>query len=100
MIMTMYNVYQRRPGMRVLKITVTSIIALFAAAAAAAVNVNTATQAELQTLDGVGEARAQAIVEYREAEGDFSSKSDVTDVPGIGEKTLESIRGDITVGGE
>lgn len=86
--------------MKSLKILLIPVLGLFAAVAAAAVNINTATQAELQALDGVGEARAQAIVEYRDAEGNFSSKSEVTEVPGIGDKTLESIKGDITVGGE
>ncbi len=86
--------------MKMLRFITTSIIALFAVAATAAVNINTATQEKLTTLDNVGEARAQAIIDYREKNGDFGSKSEVTDVPGIGEKTLESIRDDITVGGE
>lgn len=86
--------------MRILKLVTTSVIALYAAGAAAAVNINTATQEELQTLDGVGEARAQAIIDHREDAGNFDTKSEVTDVDGIGKKTLESIRSDITVGGE
>lgn len=86
--------------MRVMKIAATSIIALFAAAAAAAVNINTATKSELTTLNGVGDVLAQGIIDRREAEGDFETKAEVMEVDGIGEKTLESIRDDITVGGE
>lgn len=86
--------------MKSIKLFLVTVLSLFAVVATAAVNINTANQAKLTTLDDVGEARAQAIVEYREENGDFGSKSEVTDVPGIGEKTLESIRDDITVGGE
>jgi len=49
------------------------------------VNINTATAEELDTLPGVGEATAQAIIEDREANGPFSSKEDIMRVSGIGE---------------
>lgn len=59
-------------------------------ALAGTVNVNTA-DAELlaETLDGIGSSKAHAIVEYREQNGDFKSLSDLLQVKGIGEMTLE-----------
>jgi competence protein ComEA len=62
------------------------------------VNINTATAAELETLPGIGPKTADAIVEYREANGSFETIEDIMDVPGIGEGTFEKIRGGITVG--
>ncbi len=56
------------------------------------VNINTATSEQLQTLSGIGEAKAQKIIEYREQNGPFESVDSLTNVSGIGEKTLESLR--------
>jgi competence protein ComEA len=53
------------------------------------ISINTATAAELQMLKGIGEAKAKAIVEYREANGKFSSLEELTKVKGIGAKFLE-----------
>lgn len=47
------------------------------------VNINTATMEQLQTLPGIGKAKAGAIIEYREANGAFSSVEDLRQVPGI-----------------
>lgn len=47
------------------------------------VNINTATMEQLQTLPGIGEAKARAIIEYREENGSFSSIEDLRQVPGI-----------------
>ena len=60
------------------------------------ININTATSQELQTLQGIGPAMAQRIIEYRQTSGRFSTVDDLTNVKGIGEKTLEKIRGSIT----
>ncbi|RLA94334.1 MAG: hypothetical protein DRG25_02750 [Deltaproteobacteria bacterium] len=61
------------------------------------VNINTASAEELATLKGVGEKIAQAIIEYREANGPFKSIEDIKNVKGIGEKKFEEIKDSITV---
>ena len=61
------------------------------------VNINTASVHHLQRINGIGEVRAVAIVEYREAHGGFDSVDELINVSGIGEKTLEAIRGRLTV---
>ena len=61
------------------------------------VNINTATKEQLMTLDGIGEIKAQAILDYRRENGDFYTIDELTEVTGIGEKTLEKIRAQITV---
>ena len=59
---------------------------------AAVVNVNTASPEELQALPGIGESRAQAIVELRTSRGGFKSLDDLSQVKGIGEATLEKLK--------
>lgn len=57
------------------------------------VNVNTATAEQLaEALDGVGQQKAQAIVDYRKANGPFAKADDLLNVKGIGEKMLEKNR--------
>src|SRR3989338_491269 len=63
-----------------------------------AVNINTASVAELDTLPSIGEARAQDIVEYREANGPFATIEDIMNVSGIGTGTYNSVKDHITVG--
>ncbi len=66
----------------------------------AAVNVNTATQAELQSLDGVGPVKAKAIIDYRTKNGPFKSVDDLEKVSGIGQSTLKDIKKDVTLTGK
>lgn len=66
-------------------------------ALAAQVNINSADESALQTLEGVGPAKAAAIVQYRDAHGPFSSPDDLTAVDGIGKKTVEANRDSIVV---
>ncbi|NUM46581.1 MAG: ComEA family DNA-binding protein [Anaerolineales bacterium] len=61
-------------------------------------NINTATEAELATLPGIGPVTAQRIVEYRTQFGLFATLDDLTLVFGIGPSTIEQIRTLITVG--
>lgn len=66
--------------------------------AAAAVNLNTATKDELIALPGIGPAKAQAILDYRHANGAFKSVEELKDVKGIGAKRFEKLKADLTVG--
>ncbi|WP_085523304.1 helix-hairpin-helix domain-containing protein [Tuberibacillus sp. Marseille-P3662] len=61
------------------------------------VNLNTADQSELEELSGIGPSKAAAIVTYRETQGAFKSLEDLSNVKGIGEKTLASLKPLITV---
>lgn len=63
----------------------------------AGVNINTASQAELETIPGVGPVTAQAIIAWREDNGAFSSVEQLIDVNGIGPKTLEQLRDHVRV---
>ena len=56
------------------------------------VNINTATVEELKTLNGVGEKKAEAIIEYRKKNGSFQTKEDLMKVRGIGKKLFESFQ--------
>ena len=61
------------------------------------VNINTATSSELQTLNGIGEAKAKAIIEYREKNGNFEKIEDIKNVSGIGDSVYDKIKDNITV---
>ena len=74
-------------------------LALFSSAAFAALNLNTATKEELIALPGIGPAKAQAILDYRNAHGAFKSVEELKDVKGIGAKRFEKLKGELTVVG-
>ncbi|OEH84655.1 hypothetical protein BHU72_09185 [Desulfuribacillus stibiiarsenatis] len=61
------------------------------------ININTATKEELQKLTGIGPSKAEAIIRYRETNGRFSKVEDLTNVSGIGSKTLESFKDQVSV---
>jgi competence protein ComEA len=67
------------------------------AAPSAPINLNSATAEQLDTLDGVGPATAQKILEYRTQHGGFSSIDDLAQVPGIGPKKLAALKAQVTV---
>nr|WP_239079769.1 ComEA family DNA-binding protein [Listeria ivanovii] len=56
------------------------------------ININTASTSNLQTVPGIGESKATAIIEYREKEGLFQTIEDLQNVTGIGEKTIEKLK--------
>src|SRR5438132_10930679 len=64
--------------------------------AIAAVNINTATKEELTSLKGIGEKRAQDIIDYRTKNGPFKSVDDLEKVPGIGSGRKKQIRSELT----
>ena len=78
-----------------------ALIACFAAVqfAFAAVNINTASEAELEKLKGIGPTKAKAIVEDRKKNGPFKTTDDLKRVKGIGDKNFAELKGEITVGG-
>ena len=61
------------------------------------ININSASQSELESLTGIGPSKANSIINYREDNGGFNSIEDLTNVSGIGIKTLENIKNNITV---
>ncbi|MCK8135360.1 ComEA family DNA-binding protein [Pseudoalteromonas sp. 2CM28B] len=61
----------------------------------AMVNINTADLKQLIKLPGVGKKKAQAIIDYREANGDFASLEDLAKVKGVGKKMLAKLNGKV-----
>lgn len=76
-----------------------AVVLGFISTAMAAVNVNTATKEQLMLLEGIGEVKAQAILDYRASKGPFKSVGDLVNVPGIGEATLKKIQKDVVLTG-
>lgn len=55
------------------------------------ININTATAEDLDSIPGIGPAKAEMIIIYRDKHGPFKSLDDLDDVPGVGPKMLETI---------
>jgi len=79
-----------------------AVLMLFAISgvALAVVNVNTATKEELTSLKGVGEKRAQEIINYRTKNDPFKTVDDLEKVPGIGPGIMKQIRSEVTTTGK
>ncbi len=88
--------------MNLLKALFATLILAFAALAHAGepIDINRADATALEQLHGIGPAKAQAIVEFREANGPFLQVEDLAKVKGIGLRTVEQNRSVMTVGGE
>jgi len=56
------------------------------------ININKATGQQLSVIKGIGEKKAQAIIDYREVNGDFADLNELVNVKGIGEATLKKIQ--------
>ena len=74
------------------------VAGLMALPAFAAVNINTATQSELEAVKGLGPSKAQSIIAYRDANGNFKSVDDLDKVKGFGKASIEKLKGELTVG--
>lgn len=105
----LYNVFTAEPTVEPSVVPSTSVLSTTSSVtevvttapevtlSSAKVNINTASAEELMSLTGIGPTKAQAIVDYRTNFGNFTSIDQLTNVSGIGEKTLAKIRDDITV---
>ncbi|MBI5625993.1 MAG: helix-hairpin-helix domain-containing protein [Nitrosomonadales bacterium] len=69
----------------------------FSGIAMAAVNLNTADKAELESVNGIGPQKAQAIIEYRNKNGPFKKVDDLKKVSGFGDKSVANMRSELTV---
>lgn len=61
------------------------------------INLNTATAADLQKLNGIGEKKAQEIISYRQQKGQFKKIEDLMQVSGIGEKTFAKLKDQLSL---
>ena len=68
------------------------MLIFFAVPAMAGININTADLNTLQSIPGIGIAKAKAIIDYRSVNGNFQSIEDLTKISGISAKLLEQIR--------
>lgn len=65
----------------------------------AAVDLNSANQAQLEGINGIGPAKARAIIDWRSRHGAFRSVDDLDQVPGFGRAMVERIKPSLAVGG-
>ncbi len=70
---------------------------IFTCLVLAAININTADEKTLTQLKGIGPVKAKAIIDFREKYGKFHNIEELQHVKGIGPKTVEKIRSEVTV---
>jgi len=78
-------------------LTLCLIMMMWTSIAFAGVNINTASQNDLETINGIGPAKAAEIIKDREKNGQFTSIQDLLRVKGIGLKLLEKIKDEIEI---
>lgn len=76
------------------------MLVAFSGVAVAAVNINTATKEELTSIKGVGEKRAQDIIDYRTKNGPFKTVDDLEKIPGVGPGLMKRIRSQVSISGK
>lgn len=77
------------------------VLALFTSLPAlAAVDLNSAGQAELEAVKGIGPSKAKAIIAYREKNGGFKSVDELAKVKGFGKASVDKLKGEFEVGGQ
>lgn len=74
-----------------------AVAVCFALPVWAGVDLNSATQAELESLSGIGPVKARAIITYREKHGPFKSVDELVKVKGIGPATVSKLRAEVEV---
>jgi competence protein ComEA len=73
---------------------------LLSASALAAIDLNTATQSELESVKGIGPAKAKQIVEYRQKNGPFKNVDALAEVKGFGKASVAKFKNELVVGGD
>ena len=66
--------------------------------AAETIDINTASKEDLMQINGIGEKRAEAIIDYRESNGRFRSLEELVEVRGIGQAVVDKNRDQLSVG--
>lgn len=83
-----------------MKVILFTLLLLLHFSAYAVVNINTASQAELESLEGIGPTKARAIIDHRKKNGAFNSIDELENVDGIGPSTLKRIRDQVILNGK
>ena len=91
------EVIRRVAVILIFAVLVTFVSNLADAEHSAKVNINTATVEELMSLKGIGEKKAESIVEYREEIGSFATIDELKGVKGIGDKVFNKIKDHIAI---
>ena len=91
------EVIRRVAVILIFAVLVTFVSNLADAEHSAKVNINTATVEELMSLKGIGEKKAESIVEYREEIGSFATIDELKGVKGIGDKVFNKIKNHIAI---
>jgi competence protein ComEA len=78
-------------------VRIIAIIFLFFSLAFGAININKANSAQLQTLNGIGPTKAEEILKYRKSHGTFKTVNELVNVKGIGPKTMEKLKSQVSV---